>query len=169
MSNHSTVDWKSFCSEVCEHWLENRDPIGGKNVAVEIGETLIIRRKLERGGRMFSQVLFGGIERVSKRRFVVGLTGPNDRRDEQTLLPLNKDFVLPVSIIYSDWWKAYENLSSLYVHHHHHDTVNFVDGQDASVHTQNIKRLWLDIKQWVREGLAFVRHVCTNIWPGIFL
>lgn len=117
MSNHSTVDWKSFCSEVCEHWLENRDPIGGENMAVEIGETLIIRRKLERGGRMFSQVwLFGGIERVSKRRFVVGLTGPNDRKDEQTLLPLNKDFVLPGSIIYSDWWKAYENLSSLYVH-----------------------------------------------------
>lgn len=41
----------------------------------------------------------------------------NDRRDEQTLLPLNKDFVLPGSIIYSDWWKAYENLSSFYVHH----------------------------------------------------
>ena len=52
--------------------------------------------------------LFGGIERVSKQRFVVALTGDvGKKRDKATLVPLIKKYIKFGSIIYSDCWGAY--------------------------------------------------------------
>ena len=36
LSTRTSVDWRSFCSEVTDHWLENQEPIGGVGVTVEI-------------------------------------------------------------------------------------------------------------------------------------
>lgn len=102
ISSCSTVDWRFFCSEVCDNWLQNQDPIGGQDIEVEIDETLIVRRKYNRA-RTLSQIwLFGGIERNSKQSFVVALTDPNEQKNKETLLRLIRKFVLPGSIIYSD-------------------------------------------------------------------
>jgi len=70
---------------------------------VEIDETLIVRRKYERG-RILSQIwLFGGIELASKRRFIVPLTGDVwEKRDRATLLPLIWECRKSGSVIYSD-------------------------------------------------------------------
>ena len=67
-STRTSVDWRSFCSEVTDFWFTNQQSIGGPGVLVEIDETLIVRRKYERG-RVLSQVwLFGGIERLTKKK-----------------------------------------------------------------------------------------------------
>ncbi|RUS71462.1 hypothetical protein EGW08_020777 [Elysia chlorotica] len=110
LSKHTVVDWRSFCSEVTDEWYRQQAPIGGPGVVVEIDETLITRRKYNRG-RLPTQIwLFGGIERVSKRKFIVPLTGDVAAHRK-----------------------------------------NFVDPEDPNVHTQNIERLWKDVKSWVKR------------------
>ena len=68
LSSRTLVDWCSFCSEVTDHWIENQGAIGGPGIIVEIDETLIARRKYERG-RVLAQVwVFSGIEQTSKKK-----------------------------------------------------------------------------------------------------
>ncbi|XP_037779366.1 uncharacterized protein LOC119575901 [Penaeus monodon] len=55
ISKTSSVGW-SFCSEVTQNWLQNQNSIGGAGVIVEIDETLLVRRKYNRG-RQLSQDL----------------------------------------------------------------------------------------------------------------
>lgn len=60
ISSRTSVDWRSFCSEVTDFWFTEQESIGGPGIVVEIDETLIVRRKYGRG-RVLSQVwLFGG-------------------------------------------------------------------------------------------------------------
>lgn len=48
----TSVNWRSFCSEVCQFWLENVQKLAGPGVEVEIDETVIARRKYNRGRLM---------------------------------------------------------------------------------------------------------------------
>ena len=65
--------------------------LGSTKFLVEIDETLKSRRKYGRG-QMRKQIwLFGGIERVSKRRFVFPLTGSvGHKSNKETLIALIK-------------------------------------------------------------------------------
>ena len=129
---NTSVDWRSFCSEVTDAWFSDQKLIGGVGVEVEIDETLIARR-----GRVVKQVwLFGGIERVSKERFVVALTGDGDKRDKATLVPLIKKYIKPGSIVYSDCWGAYKGLDKFgYQHYAVNHSENIVDPDNKRVHT----------------------------------
>ncbi|GFR61314.1 hypothetical protein ElyMa_003553900 [Elysia marginata] len=153
LSPNTVCDWRSFCSEVTEQWFSNQDPIRGVGVEVEVDETLIVRRKYERG-RVLNQVwLFGGIEPASKRHFVVPLNSEyGSRRDAETLIPIIQKFVRPGSIIYSDSWPAYRKLSELgYGHHAFNHKKHFVKPGEPEVNTQRVERLWRDIKEWVKR------------------
>ncbi|XP_076066108.1 uncharacterized protein LOC143039752 [Oratosquilla oratoria] len=142
----TSVDWRSFCAEVTERWLENQEPIGGEGIEVEIDETLFIKR-----GRFTKQLwVFGGIERLTKKCFLVPLL--NKDRSARTLVPIIKKFIKPGSVVYSDSWRAYKQLcdqgySHFVINHKDH----FVDPNNPKVHTQNIERLWLDLKQWSKR------------------
>ncbi|RUS71460.1 hypothetical protein EGW08_020775 [Elysia chlorotica] len=143
---------KTFCSEVTDEWYRQQAPIGGPGV-VEIDETLITRRKYNRG-RLPTQIwLFGGIERVSKRKFIVPLTGDvAENRTKETLLPLITKYIVKGSVIYSDAFRSYHTLKDLgYTHSVVNHSKNFVDPEDPNVHTQNIERLWKDVKSWVKR------------------
>ncbi|GFR61473.1 hypothetical protein ElyMa_005433100 [Elysia marginata] len=63
-----------------------------------------------------------------------------------------KKLIRPGSIIYSDSWPAYRQLSEL---GYGHDTVNhkkhFVKPGEPEVNTQKVERLWRDIKEWVKR------------------
>ena len=48
ISLRTSLDWRSFCSEVTDTWFNNHDSIGSKGVEVEIDETEIVRRKFNR-------------------------------------------------------------------------------------------------------------------------
>ena len=153
ISTRTSVDWRSFCSEVTDHWLENQDSIGGDGIFVEIDETLLVKRKYERGRGLAQIWVFGGIERVTKKKFVVPLVGAvGERRDAATLMPLILKYIRPGSIIVSDQWGAYNRVKDHgYTHYTINHSENFVDPEDCEVHTQNVERLWRDLKEWVKR------------------
>ena len=95
----------------------------------------------------------GGVERISKKRFVIPLVGPvGEKRDKGTLLPLIKKFIRAGSIIVSDRWGAYHTLKDHgYTHYMINHSEHFVDPADCEIHTQNIERLWRDVKEWVKR------------------
>ena len=75
------------------------------------------------------------------------------QRDAATLLPIVQSHVAPGTIVWSDQWAAYRNLSSL-SHVASHSTVNhsveFV--APSGTHTQNIESYWKD-KNKKDEGM----------------
>ena len=151
-SEHTSVDWRSFCSEVTIDWLRKQEPIGNDGVVVEIDETFFVKRKYERGRPLSSVWLFGGIERVSKKKFIVPLIEEKQDRSAATLIPLIKKYIRPGTVIVSDGWKAYSSLASEgYTHWVVNHAEHFVDPQNPDIHTQNIERLWRDIKEWTKR------------------
>lgn len=149
----TSVNWRSFCSEVAEFWLGNQDSIGGQDIVVEIDGTFLVRRKNNKD-RPLSQIwLFGGIERDSKKKFVIPLLEPvGEKRDTATLLPLIKKYIRGGSIIMSDRWGAYHSLKTHgYTHYMINHSQNFGDPTNINIHTQTIERLWMDLKEWVKR------------------
>ena len=159
LSTQTTVNWRSYCSEVTEHFLENQPPIGGPEVIVEIDESKFGKTKYGRGRAVKGIWVFGGIERESKKSFLVPLL-EDSRRNADTLIPLIQQYILPGSVIISDEWAAYRNLKEYgYKHLAVNHSKNFVkpkdpegDTQQIEVHTQNIERLWEDVKSWVLKA-----------------
>lgn len=67
-------------------------------------------------------------------------------RKAEVLIPLIEKYIAPGSIIYSDCWKAYDRIDkTVYQHDTVNHSINFVDS-NMGVHTQNIERLWRDIR-----------------------
>ena len=74
------------------------------------------------------------------------------QRDAATLLPIIQSHVAPGTIIWSDQWAAYSNVSSL-SHVASHSTVNhsveFV--APTGTHTQNIESYWNRVKMKLKR------------------
>ncbi|KAM8702652.1 hypothetical protein ACLKA7_000782 [Drosophila subpalustris] len=71
---------------------------------------------------------------------------PVDCRNEETLLSIIKDRIADGTTIMSDCWKAYNCLEDKgFVHQTVNHSKNFVD-PETRAHTQNIERLWRDIR-----------------------
>ena len=180
ISQKTSVDWRSFCSEVTLHAVDTQMAIGGPNCKIEIDESLISKRKYHKG-RLIKQIwVFGGINRESKKFFIIPLLEEEEEekeqneenyllekdyrdamlkrlpRDKPTLESIIQKYILPGSIIYSDEWAAYNSLSELgYGHKVIKHKENFVHPEDPDIHTQNIERLWRDFKEWVkRPGMS---------------
>lgn len=101
--NQTGVDWNNFCREVVVHsCFQDCIEIGGPGVVVEIDESKIGKRKYHRGHYVEGQWVFGGVERLSGRCFMV----PVEDRSRETLTALIKKYILPGSIIVSDCWKV---------------------------------------------------------------
>jgi len=50
LSDHTVVDWSSFCREVCVYWLEKCSAVlGGPGVVVEIDEAKFGKHKFNTG------------------------------------------------------------------------------------------------------------------------
>ena len=148
---------------------------------VEINETVICRRKYNRGRQVSSIWLFGVLERLSKKRFVVPLSGDRgENRDRATLWPMIREYILPGSIVYSDCWKAHDGLDNPdlweqfgvdpnYTHHKVNHKENFVDSQNPQVHTQNIERAWRDITCHVKRPGIKSHHLKQYLSRYLFL
>ena len=62
LSSATVVDWASFCREVCEEVIvEKSEPIGGKNVRVQIDESKRGKRKYHRGHLVEGQWVVSGL------------------------------------------------------------------------------------------------------------
>ncbi|CAI9738595.1 Hypothetical predicted protein [Octopus vulgaris] len=157
-------EWRSFCCGVTENWLHKQEQIGGESIEVEIGEALIVHRKPDRGPILNQVWLFGGLERTSKRHFVVPLI--DKERDKATLVPLIQTFIKPGSVIYSDTGAAYSDLSSLGYHHY---VINHSENSDQThIHTQNIEHLWRKIK-WSMRRLSSTGSKCFHQYLARYL
>lgn len=169
ISGATSTNWRSFCCEVTDKWIENQEPIGGEGVEVEIGETLIMESRYEEGKVLDQIVLIGGIERKTKRRFIVPLTNPfGEKRSKETFRSLIKKHVKPGSIIYSDSLAACEKLNKL---GYQHFTVNQSEIKQTNepVSTAMIEQLLNDAKEFVRRPGMAPRYMTQYVGQYLFI
>ena len=115
---NTAVDWDSFCGETCEvAMLEKSEKIGGVGKTVQTDESKIGKRKYHRGHRVDGQRVFGRREGESRKCFMV----PVVDRSEVTLIPIIQQWIEPGTLIVSDCWKSYTNLTE---YGYQHETVN---------------------------------------------
>lgn len=127
----------------------NFNPIilGGPNVICEVDESLFrYKPKFYRGRAIKNEIWVFGIADTSFTPCKVFLqVVPN--RTANTLLPLIHQHCRPGSIIYSDMWRAYNELanSKFFSYASVNHSENFVD-PITNVHTQHIESFWAKAK-----------------------
>ena len=118
--------------------------IGGPGIIVEIDESKFGKRKYHRGHRVDGAWVFGGIERTPEKRVFAQIV---EDRTEATLLRVIEENIHPESIIHSDLWKRYQNISNYL--DMQHETVNhsqhFKD-PETGVLTNTIEGIWNGFK-----------------------
>ena len=111
-SSNTRLDRRSFCSEVSFDWLHNQEPIGGTDIIDEIDETYFVKRKYDRGRQLRDVWLFRGVERISKKKFIIPLHEEGQDRSSRTLIPLIKQYIRPGSIVISDGRTSYRTVAN---------------------------------------------------------
>ncbi|KAJ8944617.1 hypothetical protein NQ314_009436, partial [Rhamnusium bicolor] len=137
--------------------------IGGEGKIVEIDEAKRGKRKYNKGRYLEGQWVFGGIERRSRKFFLVAV----EDRSAGTLVDIIKNKIAPGTTIYSDCcdcWRAYDSLGeNQYKHLTVNHSVNSVD-PDTGTHTQNIERLWVEVRKLVpRFGKYLTARTYLNV------
>lgn len=140
---------------IIDHLQRTRTKIGGEDEygmpkIVEIDESYFFKAKYNRGRNWLGQWYVGGIERGSRKAFVV----PVVNRNIETLLGVLRENIHEHSIIITDQWRAYRRAVQG-IENTQHRTINhsthFVDPNDRSLHTQNIEALWSRLKNFLRQ------------------
>ena len=110
---------------------------------VEIDESKFGKRKYHRGHKVEGQWVFGGWEKYNKQKiFMI----PVHNRKATTLLPLIKKWIAPGSIIHSDCWKAYTDITKIgYTHVTVNHSKEFVSRDNAAC-TNAIESDWRHAK-----------------------
>ena len=148
-----------FFYEIEKEFIE----IGGPNKTVEIDESMLGKRKYNKG-RLRNQVwVFGGVERENKSNWFVEIV---ERRNGDTLLPIIEKKIANGSTVMSDGWRAYRNLSQdlpnkSFIHKWVNHEVEFVSRIDRNVHTQNIECFWSILKRFLRNSGTNYRRNLT--------
>jgi transposase-like protein len=88
--------------------------IGGEGIEVQIDETKLGKRKYNRGHRIDGVWILAGVEKTAERK--VFLVRVPDRTAE-TLLEIIRDRVRPGSIVCTDMFRSYAQLSDLGFNH----------------------------------------------------
>ncbi|KCZ79308.1 hypothetical protein H312_03305, partial [Anncaliia algerae PRA339] len=122
-----------------------------RNRRIKIG-----KRKFNRGHRIEGVWVFGLVERTPKRKILLFSV---KKRYKNTLLQLIKNHVRNGSIIYSDCWRAYNNIGTeSYLHVTVNHSKSFIN-YDNGVHTNTIEGNWSSIKMTVPKShrkLSFI-------------
>lgn len=148
-------EYSAMAREVIgEYICENSEKLGGYNddgtsKIVEIDESYFFKRKYNRGRLTNGQWYVGGVERGSKKTFLI----PVSNRNQLTMRTIIQENVLPGTIIVTDQWRAYSAAlrdDETYEHRPVNHSINFVDPEDPSVHTQTIDGLWGHMKKFLR-------------------
>ncbi|XP_068229347.1 uncharacterized protein [Palaemon carinicauda] len=145
LGSHTLVDWYNFCREVCEQVLilDNKK-IGGPGHIVEVDESKFGKRKYNIGHKVEGTWVFGGIDRETRKTFFRVV----EKRNAETLISALKDHVLPGTTIISDYWKGYGKVKDHdFKHFTVNHSVNFVDPNDLTVHTNTIESQWRVLKR----------------------
>ena len=143
ISSATAVDWYNFVRDICaEYFLAHPAVIGGPGVEVEIDESKFGKSKYNRGRVVDGHWVFVGIERGSGECFLVEV----EKRDAATLLPLISQHVRPGSIVLSDEWSSYNQLTATTgsTHQTVNHSLHFVDPTTGT-------HMWSCCKQMMRE------------------
>lgn len=155
--------------------------LGGPGIIVEIDESKFGKRKYNRGRRANGDWVMGMVERTTRRRIVMIVVKD---RSAETLLPIVSKFIAPGSIIHSDMWKAYGNISSIPLRNYEHRTLchkdEFVASDEWGTHTQTIEGNWGSCKReipiQIRTGqdlqdylfeFSWRRQNAGDLWPAM--
>ena len=146
LSRRSVTEWRSNILEAVAVWLLNNPlPIGGPGVIVEIDEAMFGRMKYNQGAVREGVWVLGGVCRSTGHCFLIPC--PGNRRTASVLLPLIERNVLPGSIVHTDQWAAYNQLSSSgFTHLTVNHSINFVDPV-SGCHTNTQEGLWHHVKR----------------------
>lgn len=173
-SNKTVVDWSRFCRDLCVYEFETTfNLIGGPGTIVEIDETVVVKRKYNRGRVLRDGWLFGGIERRDDDVFNSFLCLVYDRSAPH-LIHLIRQHVAPGTHIITDGWPAYISLSDYgYIHSVVIHNDNFVSPIDPDVHTQLIEATWGSLKRFIRsrgtyKGHHLLEYICEYVFRRRF-
>ncbi|KAG0430777.1 hypothetical protein DMUE_5629 [Dictyocoela muelleri] len=139
---------------ICNYVYTNSEKIGGLNAdgtrkIVEIDESLFFKRKYNRGRITVGQWYIGGVERESKKAFVV----PVANISAATINHIISEYIEPGCLIITNQWRAYALVLQNNDDHEHRNvyiSINFVDPEIPAVHTQTIEGLWSHMKRFLR-------------------
>lgn len=146
-SKKTIVDWTRFCRDLCIFEFEQDESmIGGSGSVVEIDETLLIKRKYNRGRMVSNGWHFGGIERRNDGLFRCFVILVYDRSEAHLTYIIQNRIALGTHIM-SNGWAAYRNLSlNGYIHTVVNHSENFINPDDTNTHTQTIESRWSSLK-----------------------
>ena len=174
LSTVTVTDWLKFCREVCMVCIEGSSRrIGGFGTIVEIDESKFVKRKYHRGkAKVCEEWVLGGVCRETGECFMVIV--PN--RTKETLQKYIKRYVKEGSVIITDCWAAYNDLSAMvndnnetmdYVHYTVNHSETYVDPVTGA-HTNTIEGMWAHVKRnSPKLGLRsdfLDGYLCRFIW-----
>jgi IS1 family transposase len=153
VSKQIAIQWYQYFQDVCTHQLlkikNGGFKLGGPGRIVQIDESVLTKRKYHRGKKIKEQWIFGMYD--TELKFGVMLYVKD--RTRETLLGLIQAYVANGSIIWSDQWAAYRQITSL-PENYQHGTVNhslhFKDPQ-SGVCTNQVEGYWSGLKKCLRR------------------
>lgn len=130
------------------------------NSFIEIDETHFVSRRDNRG-----RILRG------ERYWVLGAIQRNNKcirlkvvrnRNHQICEEFINNNIEQHSNIVTDMWRGYNNLNN-YNHYKINHSIHFVDPDYDFIHTQNIERLWLDLKKKVSQHFSNIEDLIYHV------
>lgn len=140
----STVQWYQHCRDIASQKTNAISSVlGGVGVVVHIDETVLIKRKMNRGRIRANHVCVLGPYDTNLRK---GFVERIPKRSADVLIPIIQRLVLPGTTIHIGEWRGYSQLSSSgYVRHTVNHSSELVDPVTAT-HTNSIEGFWAHIK-----------------------
>lgn len=137
-SPHSVVSWNSFLREVLLEWgfrNTTMEKLGGVGKTVEIGEAKMEKRKYNQSRIIEGQWVVGGVERNSKKIFIVDMPD----RTHESLLSIILQKIEEGTKIISECWPSCSRLEEYgFIYETINPSKKFIDPQFGA-HTENIE------------------------------
>ena len=171
-SQHTKVDYYNFFRDICSHHISTTPGLfqfGGPGVVVQVDESVITKRKYNRG-RVVPEVWILGIYDTLLKRGVIEYV---EHRDADTLTEVIRRHVAPGTIIYTDGWAAYRRLAQLgYIHRTVNHSANFVDPV-TGICTNAVEGYWARLKIWLRRhgvmhSNLLPSHIDEFMWRDVY-
>ena len=124
-------------------YYDNVESIGASGAIVEIDESKFGKRKYNRGHHVDGVWILGAVEKTEPKRIILVVV---DDRKKEPLENKLKAYIKEDSVVYTDGWRAYNNLSA---HFEDHGVVNHSENfKDpvTGVHTNTIEGSWAGVK-----------------------
>lgn len=104
------------------------------------------------------QWVFGAYDVETKRGWIELV----DDRSKETLLPIIQSWCLPGTIIVSDGWPAYNNISSLGFEHEVVIHERYFVDPNTGVHTNNVEAYWQRCKRRFKKIYGTSRNLLPS-------